>query len=123
VVNYFEGFLSFLEEKTDFLHLMKHQTPVTLKSFENMPLLIPAGYTIGKTKLSFPMNFSVKSVNDNSVTLVSVSPKTVPDSEWDVDGESDRTDNNLPETMEFTISKEEFAKLLTPQNPPAAPSL
>ncbi len=111
-------------EGDNFLSLMKHQFPVTLKSFENVNVIVPAGFKIGNTKLSQAMNFMVKSTNGNQVTLIAAPPLVTPqDTEWDEDGERDNTDDNLPDKMEFTLSKEEFQKLLSPSNPPAQPQM
>lgn len=116
----FGGFQTYCESQPDFISVVKHQLPVTATAFQSMAVAIPAGTVIGKKRINQTMSAYVCAVDDGGVTLCNEPPKTVPftGEEWDDDGEYDDSPGNQNSGMRFTVTHDQFRKLLTP--PPAA---
>lgn len=112
----FSGFWQFCESQPDFVSIAKHQFPVTAASFQNMAIAIPAGTVLGDKKINQTMSAYVCAVDDGGVTLCNVSPKSVPftGEEWDEDGEFDDSPGNQNNEFRFTVTHDQFRKLLTP---------
>lgn len=105
-----EGFRQFVEKK-DYVSVIKKQLGVPKKLWMGMPIPL-SNVKLGKHKIIEPQTFYVKDYDDISVTLVNVE---MPDEDQDDEIDLDKTGS-----IEVTISRHDFEKLLEPQIPAGA---
>lgn len=117
--NLFKGFKFFEEDEPDkFVATVKKQLKVPKAIWLGMPVTI-SNTKIGNQLIREPAVFYVTDFDDASVTIANVPTPGNMDTD-DLDDEIDTDDSFLKGKHSFTISKDEFYKLLEPQMPPGA---
>jgi len=116
--NFFRGFKIFEAEHPDqFVSTVKKQLKVPKTVWLGMPVTI-SNTKIGGQLVREPAVFYVTDFDDASVTIANVPTPGNLDIDDDPDDEIDTDDTFLKGKHDFTLSRDEFYKLLEPQIPP-----